>query len=280
MSRIIVVGSLNMDLVIETPKMPQIGQTLMGTGFMTSPGGKGANQAVAVGKLGGDVTMVGCVGCDAFGQQLLDNLQKNHVKTEKIKKIENAPTGIAVITLYNGDNFIIVDPGANSFVMPDDAPADFFRPDDVVVFQLEIPIETAKQIAKAAKRSGATVLLNPAPACALDDDFFESVSIITPNETECEDICGVAVTDKETASRAVSFFRKKGVRTVVITAGGNGSFYNDGDEVFHAPCVESKVVDTTSAGDSFTGALAVAKSRGADIHKAILVCHPCGGHYR
>jgi len=270
-SKIVVVGSLNMDLVISTPRVPAMGETILGNGFMTAPGGKGANQAVAAARLGGDVTMIGCVGDDIFGKNLMENLKQNGVDTESIRVQENVPTGVAVILIEKGNNCIIVDPGANARLEVRDIEKleGLIQKSSIVVVQLEIPFETVEYTIRLAKKHHVKVLLNPAPGRALSDELLAMIDILTPNESECEIITGMKIQSVEDAKSAASYLLKKGVKTVAITLGKNGAVYNFEDQWIHKPVPEVNVVDTTAAGDSFSGALAVAISKGEDIHKAI-----------
>lgn len=271
MSKITVIGSLNMDLVINTPRVPVMGETIIGSGFMTAPGGKGANQAVAAAKLGGNVTMVGCVGDDIFGRDLINNLKINKVNTETVQILGEVPTGVAVITVNEGNNCIIVDPGANGKLSPDSIEKyeALIKDSSIVVIQLEIPMETVKKAIDVAKKHQVKVLLNPAPAVKLDDALLSSVDIFTPNETECEIITGMPIKSVDDAMKAVTYLNGKGIANVVVTMGGKGVVYNNGSEVIHKPVPKVKVVDTTAAGDSFSGALAVAITNGRDIDGAI-----------
>ena len=266
MPTITVAGSLNMDLCVATPRVPVMGETILGGGFFTSPGGKGANQAVAAAKLGADVAMLGRAGSDAFGAQLLENLRANGVNTEHIRVTDEAPTGVAVILLKDGDNCIIVDPGANALPTPEDIcdAETVIAASDVLILQLEIPLPAARRAMELARAHGVTVLLNPAPAQTLPADFLVLADILTPNESECEILTGIA--DMHQAAQSLI---QMGVPRVAVTLGSKGVMYNDGDHMIHRPALPVNVVDTTAAGDSFTGALAVSLAGGADFSDAV-----------
>lgn len=271
MAGIIVIGSLNMDLVINAPRMPVIGESIIGGGFITAPGGKGANQAVAAARLGGQVTMVGCLGNDVFGSSLLKNLKDNNINIENVKILEGVSTGIAVIVLVSGDNFIVVDPGANAMLTPEHIESldEQIGRSDIMLVQLEIPIETVERAITMAKRHGVKVLLNPAPARSLPDSLLSKVDIFTPNESECGIVTGIQAESVDSASMAVKYLLGKGIPQVVITMGAKGVVYNKGSNIIHKPAYRVNVVDTTAAGDSFSGALSVALSQGKGIDEAV-----------
>jgi len=269
--KITVVGSLNMDLVVTTPKVPVMGETILGSGFMTAPGGKGANQAVAAAKLGGEVYMIGCVGSDIFGKNLLDNLTENKVNIDNVEVKDSTSTGIAVIIVKDGNNSIIVDSGANSLLTPEmiDKFEEIIKNSDIMVVQLETPLDTVERAISIAKSHGVKVLLNPAPARKLSNELLSMVDIFTPNESECEIITGISISSIDDAKRAVAFLNERGIPQVIITLGGKGVVYNSTAGILHKSVPNVKVVDTTAAGDSFSGAVALALSQGKNIDEAV-----------
>lgn len=283
MSKIIVVGSLNMDLVISAPYIPKKGETLIGSDFITSPGGKGANQAVAAARLNGDVYMIGCVGNDIFGNDLLNNLVSNKVNIDNVKILDDITksTGIAVILLVDGDNRIILDSGANFEITAEQvtkAIDNIACEGDVLLVQLEIPISCVKAALIKGRKTGMKTVLNPAPAPSLklSDDIYRLVDIIIPNESECEQLTGFKPIDEESVDKAVTFFREKGIKEVIITLGKDGVAYTDGNLIKRMNVPNVRVVDTTAAGDSFTGALAVCMSNQMSIDETVEFCNYAG----
>jgi len=271
MSEILVIGSLNMDLVVATQKIPRIGETVLGSGFSTVPGGKGANQAVAAARLGAHVDMIGCVGEDLFGKELISNLKANGVGVECVKEIKDVPTGIAMIVINEGNNFIIVDPGANFEVS-----CEFIKQyeykikqSDIIVIQLEIPLETVKTAVNIAFEHRKKIILNPAPAQQLPDDILNKITLLTPNETECEILTGIRINTTDDAAKAIQYLMNKGVKQVVVTMGSKGAVYNIGNRIVNKPARKVEAVDTTAAGDSFTAALAVGMSRELDFEQSV-----------
>ncbi len=268
--KIFVVGSLNMDLVIKAPYMPENGVTMHGEGFMTNPGGKGANQAAAIGKLGGDVYMVGCVG-DAFGDELKNTLGKYGVHTDYIKKREGVSSGIAVILVVDGDNRIILDAGANAKVgvaLIDKALAKA-EPGDYLVTQLEIEQDMVEYALKRAKEIGMKTILNPAPAAKISEGILANSDYFIPNQSEAEFYTGIYPSDEETAKKCADILKAQGVKNVVITMGGEGSAAVCKGEYIKVPCFPAKAIDTTAAGDTFVGALVTKLAEGASMKDAM-----------
>lgn len=257
-----------MDLVTETPRVPAIGETVLGTGFSTLPGGKGANQAVACARLGAHVTMVGCVGNDGFGAELVQRLQEENVNVDYVEPITHTATGIASIVVENGDNSIIVVPGANHAVTPEkvrQAEA-AIKQADVVLLQLEIPLAAVAEAIQIAGKYGVPVVLNPAPATALPAELLAGVAVVTPNEYELAMMLG------RTPEQADDFREMMQVYSgsIMMTKGGDGAYYKQkGSNVVHQPGFQVNVVDTTGAGDTCNAALAVMMGRGADMDEAI-----------
>ncbi|GAA5785086.1 ribokinase [Chitiniphilus shinanonensis] len=251
MTKVLVVGSINMDLVVETATFPRLGETLFGQGFATHPGGKGANQAVAAARLGAQVTMLGRVGKDAFGQQLVAGLQAEGIDTRWIGS-SDAATGIAAITLCQADNAIIVVPGANALLTPADLDAAeaAFADAEVVLAQMETPLPTVEHAAALAARHGKPFVLNPAPATRLSDALLAQCTLLTPNEFELASALGQPDADWQALLGALP-------GRVVMTKGSQGAFYTEANgAVQRQPAFPVKPVDTTGAGDTFNGALA------------------------
>jgi len=259
MRKIFVVGSLNSDLVIHAPYMPVGGETLMGSDFATNNGGKGANQACACAKLGGEIYMCGCVGNDAFGQGLIDSLSKDGVHTDFIRKVDNAPTGVAVIVITKGENRIILDSGANAHLTEGDIDKmlENATQGDIYLTQLENPIPVIGYGLKKAKEKGLFVVLNPAPANVAIKEYLKYVDLITPNETELEILGG---------RDALSSY---GIKTIITTLGSKGyEIYTQGEAKSY-PCITVNVVDTTAAGDTACGGLCAMLSKGESIEDAM-----------
>ncbi|WP_297296935.1 ribokinase [uncultured Brachyspira sp.] len=255
---ILVIGSINKDLVITTPRFPKEGETILGNNFCTTNGGKGANQACAIGKLGGNVSMLGAVGNDNFGKDLSEALSSNNVNISNLLIKDNVSTGIAVITVTNdGANHIIVAQGANALITKDDIKEDLISSFDIIVMQLEIPIEIAKYAASVARKLGKIVVLNPSPAIKLDKEFLSNIDILIPNETEIDIIGGI------------DYVFECGVKNIILTLGANGCDLITKEERKHFDAYKVDVVDTTAAGDSFLGGVVRTIAEGKTIEEAI-----------
>ena len=273
MKKIAVVGSLNMDIVIETPHMPKGGETISGRNVTLIPGGKGANQAYAVGKLGGDITMIGAVGRDSSGDALLENLKSVNVNVSGIRRMEEGVTGQAYITVDDhGENSIILIAGTNGLVTKEliDDHMDVLRECDIVIMQLEIPLDVVEYVKEFAVEEGKTVIVDPAPAISnIPDHFWKGIDYIKPNETELAILTGLKMETREELVQGTRMMIGKGVKNVIVTLGGDGCLFvtNETEEFF--PAHKVKAVDTTAAGDSFTAAFALALSQGKEYKEAI-----------
>lgn len=271
MKNICVIGSLNMDLVVNVDKMPKPGQTIIGSNFKEVPGGKGANQAVAMARLNGNVSMIGKVGEDGFGQTLINSLKNDKVDTTYIKTTKGA-TGVALITVdNNAQNSIVVSPGANFEVKEEDIDNNIeaIKNSDIVVLQLETPLNTIKYALKKSKELNKYTILNPAPALKLDDEIIKNVDLLTPNETELEIISGVNIETEEDIQKAAQIMIEKGVKELIVTLGSKGSLYINKEKSIFKKAYKVEAVDTTAAGDSYTAALAVALSKDQSIEEAM-----------
>lgn len=271
MEKICVIGSLNMDLVVNVCEMPKKGQTLIGSKFREIPGGKGGNQAVAASRLGGDVYMIGKVGNDGFGESLLKQLKADNVNTKYVQ-VEEGPSGVALITVdENAENAIVVSPGANFKLTETDIDKciDAIKESATVVIQLETPVDTIKYALEKSKELGKFTILNPAPAVKLSDDIIKNVDLLTPNETELEILSGVSINCEDDIKKAANIMIEKGVKQLIVTLGSKGSLYLDKDTMEFKKSYKVDAVDTTAAGDSYTGALSVALSQNKSIDEAM-----------
>lgn len=272
MPNIAVVGSISMDLVAVSKKRPKAGETVIGEAFHTIPGGKGANQAVAAARLGANVAMVGAVGNDNYGTVVRKNLENERVFIDYVVPVTDTTTGIAHIVLAEEDNSIVVVQGANALVNEPvvDQSKDLLIKADMVVLQLEIPLETVKYVLAICEEHNIPVMLNPAPAQVLSEDILEKATYITPNEHECR-----IVLDDFTSP--IEELLAKYPNKLLMTEGSNGVRFHNGTEIVHVPSIAVDVVDTTGAGDTFNGALAVALSEGETLQKAIRFANIAGG---
>ena len=268
--RVVVVGSVNLDLVCSVERIPRPGETLSGNRFDMFHGGKGANQAVAVARLGHPVSMIGKVGDDEFGARLRRGLKSAGVNTRAVSNARGTSSGVALIsTDRQGQNSIVVIPGANGKLMPKDLEkaAPIIRSAGIILTQLEIPLETVECLAALARRYGVPLMLDPAPARELSARLLRQVAILTPNETEAATLCGVP--NKElSASTAPRFARRllgKGARSVILKMGSQGAYVAANPGESFLPAFKVKAVDSTAAGDAFNGGLAVALMQGQDL---------------
>lgn len=276
---IAVVGSLNIDLVVRSERRPQRGETLTGESLQMFNGGKGYNQAVAAARSGGEVRMIGRVGLDEFGGRLMQSLEHEGIQATHVIQDAEQSTGAAMIVVdRQGDNSIIVVPGANGQVTPEDVDraADAIRTAGAVLMQLEVPLETVQHAAALAHAAGVPVLLNPAPARALPDALLAQVAVLMPNETETTMLTGISAADDAGAEAAARALMARGVGAVVMTLGERGALLARGDEVLRVPGFPVHVVDTTGAGDAFCGALAVQLAQGRDLAEALRYANAAG----
>ena len=271
--RISVVGSLNMDLVVRSPRIPQPGETIIGREWHTIPGGKGANQAVAAARAGGQVSMVGRVGGDTFALPLLENLADSGVDHSHVTRDPEAATGVALITVDDeGENTIVVASGANMRLSPQDVEAaeEMIAASELLLLQLEIPLETVLCAAQLAQAHGVTVVLNPAPARQLPAELFSLVDVLVPNETETALLTGLPVGNLGELESAAGALLDKGIGTVILTLGAQGALLADAKGCDLVPAFKVDPVDTTAAGDAFMGSFGVALAEGKTTTEAVL----------
>lgn len=269
---VLVVGSANMDMVVSTERFPRPGETVLAREFGMYPGGKGANQAVACARLGGDVTFLGKMGRDIFRERLEESLRQDHVRLDDILIDPDASTGIALIMVdESGQNEIVVVSGSNMNLTPVevDSKAELFDRAGVVMLQLEIPLDTVVRAAQLAKERGARVILNPAPAAQLPGALLEAVDYLTPNESETELLTGMSVHDRDSAIVAARRLIDRGVSNVILTLGDRGALYLNAKDEQSFPAHQVEAVDTTAAGDAFNGALAFSLAREDDPEDAV-----------
>lgn len=272
-ARVAVVGSLNMDLVASAPELPMAGETVMGSRLLHVPGGKGANQAVAAARLGCDVTMIGRVGDDDFGHRLLGHLSDDGVDVSHVTATAATTTGVALIVVSeDGENQIVVVPGANALLMPADVAAaeESIAAADVLLLQFEVPMKTIEAAAAIGHRHGTTVVLNPAPAAAVGTDLLSHIDVLAPNETEAASLTGGTGQESVDALEAARRLAARGPRIVIVTLGARGAVICENSEArLEPPYVVDAVVDSTGAGDAFLGALAAALGEGRTTSAAL-----------
>ncbi|MEN6451801.1 MAG: ribokinase [Thermoguttaceae bacterium] len=270
--RIVVVGSVNTDMVVKGQRLPGPGETVTGGRFVMVAGGKGANQAVAAARLGAEVTLVARVGADVFGDQAIENFRREGIRTEHVLRDPEHATGVALILVdHAGENSISVASGANAALTPADVDraADCIRGADALMLQLETPMETVCRAAQIATEAGVPVILDPAPAAPLPERLWQHLTYVTPNESEAERLTGISVRDEDTARQAAAQLQARGVRHTIITLGARGALVANGDGMMLIPSRQVDVVDTTAAGDAFNGGLASGLGGGLPLEAAV-----------
>lgn len=272
MNKIICIGSSNTDMVVRSERLPRPGESVIGGGFVMAGGGKGANQAVAIARMGHKVIFAAALGEDMFGDEAIARYRQYGVDTSYIVR-KKTPSGIALIMVdAAAQNSISVALGANSELsVADVMPAlDLIEPNDIVLMQLEIPMETVAACVAVAAAKGARVVLNPAPAAEVSADVLSKLYLITPNQTEAETLTGIEVRDEQSARAAAEALRAKGVERVIITMGGDGALLDDGGRVEMVPAFRVNAVDTTAAGDVYNGAICAALAEGCSLRDAMI----------
>lgn len=261
LKNILVIGSLNVDLMVQVDELPVPGQTLTSKSFEILPGGKGMNQAVCAAKLGANVTMAGCIGNDSYGELLMKTLEANQINSKYIRTMTGKPTGTAIVTTSPKDNNIIVVPGANACVDREyiDSIYEVIKEADLVILQLEIPLDTVYYVIDICHKENIAVILNPAPAQEIDKTYIEKVNYFIPNETEL-----VSIFNEDFKTILARYPNK-----IIMSAGENGAYFHDGTELVNCKARDVEVVDTTGAGDAFNGALAVSVLAGKDLKSAV-----------
>jgi len=272
--RIVVVGSVNADMVVKSERLPAPGETVTGGQFVMAAGGKGANQAVAAARLGGDVTLVAKTGQDMFGDQAVENYRREEIHTDLILRDPDESTGVALILVdASGENLIAVASGANHALRPEDLDqaAERIQSADVLLLQLEIPMETVRRAAEIAAASSkeVAVVLDPAPAAPLEGQLLRLLSYLTPNESEAARLTGVEVRDEASARAAARQLRQAGARSVIVTMGAKGALVVGAEEDVFVPGHAVQALDSTAAGDAFNGGLALALARGLPVADAV-----------
>lgn len=279
MVNILVIGSSNTDMVVKTKRFPAPGETIVGGDFYMFAGGKGANQAVAAVRMGSSVTLVCKVGNDIFGKKAIAGFEQEGINTKYVFIDPEKASGVALITVNEyGENEIVVASGANATLSPQDIEqlTAVFETSDIVLAQLQIPLETVEHIIKKAAILGKKVILNPAPAQVLPESIYKDLFLITPNETEAAILTGITFDNETSLAHIASSLLKKGVANVLITLGAKGAYFQNAQQQFIVPAPRVKAIDTTAAGDVFNGALAVAIAEGMDWEKAITTACQAG----
>lgn len=274
--KLVVLGSVNADHVLSVPRFPKPGETLTGSDYHIAYGGKGANQAVAAGRAGADISFIACVGDDDIGSRMKSQFAADGIDTQAVMAVSGHPTGVAMIQVSaDGENSIAISAGANAELTPERLRLheSLIVDADVLLMQLESPIPTVIAAAQIARRAGTKVILNPAPARSLPDELLREVDVITPNETEAEMLTGIAVQNEADAQRAADKLHSYGIGTVLITLGAKGVWLSEQGKGELLPGFRVQAVDTTAAGDTFNGAWVTAELDGLPTRQAIRFAH-------
>ncbi|CAK4074273.1 ribokinase [Vibrio sp. 16] len=276
MNKLVVLGSVNVDHVLQVPSFPRPGETLHGRNYQVIPGGKGANQAVAAARLNADTGFIACVGDDAFGINIRENFKMDNININGVKMQPNCPTGIAMIQVADsGENSICISAEANAKLTAESIEPDLerIRQAKYLLMQLETPMCGIEKAARVAKEAKTNVILNPAPARELSDELLACVDVITPNETEAEVLTGITVNDNETAQEAANALHGKGIELVMITLGAKGVWLSQNGRGKLIPGFKVEATDTTAAGDTFNGALVTGLLEDLPLESAIKFAH-------
>jgi len=281
MNEISVLGIFVADIIFSGPKIPAVGETILGNKYNVGPGGKGCNQAVAIARLGGKVNFISKIGKDAYGKLALETLKKNNINTENIIQDEKLQTGVAGILVdkQSGKNAINVIVGApNSLKISEmNNQINLIKSSKIFLTQLEIPKDVTLYCLKTAKKNGCLTILNPAPASEISKEFYSYIDYFTPNETEAEFYTGIKITNEKEAKQAADKLINLGIKKIIITLGEKGLFYSDGQEEIHLKASSVKAIDTTGAGDAFNGALAFSLSKGKPIKACLELANKAAG---
>jgi len=281
MNEISVLGIFVADISFSGPKIPAVGETILGNKYNVGPGGKGCNQAVAIARLGGKVNFISKIGKDAYGKLALETLKKNNINTENIIQDEKLQTGVAGILVdkQSGKNAINVIVGApNSLKISEmNSQINLIKSSKIFLTQLEIPKDVTLHCLKTAKENGCLTILNPAPASEISKEFYNYIDYFTPNETEAEFYTGIKITNEKEAKQAADKLINLGIKKIIITLGEKGLFYSDGQEEIHLKASSVKAIDTTGAGDAFNGALAFSLSKGKPIKACLELANKAAG---
>ncbi len=277
--KIVVIGCLHTDFTVKVKTIPRIGESVLGKSFKRSPGGKGANQAIAAARLGANVTLIGRVGADVFGKELIKNLRENGIDTKYIIEDSETYTGLALIMVdEDGDNILAVASGADMRIRKEDIDRaeEIIKLSDILLIQLETPLQIVEYAINIAFNEGVKVLLNPAPAQKLSKDLLKKVYVLIPNEKEAELLSNVKIKDLNSSKISAKKLLENGTENIVITLGKNGSIIATKEETVHITGLNVNAIDTTGAGDAFCGALAVALSSGKELKEAVIYANYAG----